>query len=149
MRDSNYLGEGGILARCNGVRKTGPNRWIGKWRDEKTPSLSIRITDDGKILLYDFGGFEFSEICEGLGIHPIQLIPESLRNNRTYSPAERQGHDAQAALNGIYGAAIVTRICAHKMFDGLALDPPDHHALRKASHDIDNAYKAVRGGRHD
>jgi hypothetical protein len=148
MSDFAYLGEVGILTRCTSVRKTGPNQWVGKWRDERTPSLSIKITDDGKILLHDFGGFEFSEICDGLGIHPIQLIPESLRNNRTHSPAERRGHDAQAALNSIHAAAIVTRICANRLADGHILDKADHDHLRRAAHDIDRALIGTKGARH-
>lgn len=151
MTDYSYIPIESLVARLDGVKRTAANKWVAKspTRNERTASLGIRLTDDGRILLHDFGGSSFYEICAALVIHPIQLIPPYLRKDqRAHTPAERQGHDAQAALNGIYSAVIVTRICANKMLDGLVLDLPDHHALRKAGHDIDKAYKAVRGVRY-
>jgi len=151
MTNLDFIGIDGLLARLDGVKKTGPNKWIAKspTRNERTASLSIKQTDDGRVLLKDFGGSDAAEVIAALGVSWLQLIPPHLRRDkRAYTPAERQGHDAQAALNGIYGAAIVTRLCANKLADGLPFSDDDRHALRQSQHDIDLAYKAVQGVRH-
>lgn len=148
MTHYDFIGTEGLLSRLDGVKRTGPNRWIAKspTRNERTASLSIKQTDDGRVLLHDFGGSDAAEILAALGISWIQLIPPNLRRDRNaHTPAERQGHDAQAALNAIHQAATITRICANRMADGHPLERPDHHALREASHDITTALNAVRG----
>ncbi|MBD3821175.1 MAG: hypothetical protein IE914_02770, partial [Thiotrichales bacterium] len=117
-QDYEFIGIDGLLSRLDGVRKTGANRWTAKspTRNERTASLSIKQTDDGRVLLHDFGGSDAAEILAALGISWMQLIPPHLRRNkRAYTPAERQGHDAQAALNAIHQAATITRICANRL----------------------------------
>ncbi len=151
MINYDYVSIDGLLGRLDGVKRTAPNKWIAKCptRSERTASLSIRLTDDGRVLLHDFGGDEAADILAALGLDWVQLIPPHLRiDKRAYTPAERQGHDAQAALNGIHSAAIVIRICANRLADGYALAPQDHHALRQAQNDISTALSAVRGVRH-
>lgn len=139
-----------FLGRLDGVKKTGPGKWIAKspTRNERTASLSIRQTDEGRILLHDFGGSDAAEILAALGLNWVQLIPPHLRTNRSYSPAERQGHDARAALNTISMAASLTRICANRLADGRALAKDDRDQLRRAAHEIETALRAVQGVRH-
>ncbi len=149
--DHEFIGIEGLLARLVGVKRTAPNKWVAKspTRNERTASLSIRQTDDGRILIHDFGGSDAGEILAALGISWLQLIPPHLRRDkRAFTPAERQGHNAQAALNAIHNAAIVTRICANQMADGIQLTRPDYHALRRASHDIETAFISVKGANH-
>jgi hypothetical protein len=149
--DHEYIGIDGLLSRLDGVKRTAPNKWIAKspTRNERTASLSIRLTDDGRVLLHDFGGSDAGEILAALGMSWLELIPPHLRRDkRAITPAERQGHNAQAALNAIYGAAIITRLCANKLADGEQLTRPDHHALRQAQHDIKTAFDSVRGVPH-
>ncbi|MDD4966998.1 hypothetical protein [Halothiobacillus sp.] len=148
MNDHDYVSIDDLLSRLDGVRKTGPGKWTAKspTRNERTASLSIKQTDDGRILLHDFGGSEAADILAALGLNWVQLIPPHLRRDRhACSPAERQGHDAMAALNAMHTAALIVRICANRMADGHPLEVADHHALRQAQHDITTALNAVRG----
>ncbi|MDD3577164.1 MAG: hypothetical protein PHT38_09800 [Halothiobacillus sp.] len=151
MNDHDYVSIDDLLSRLDGVRKTGPGKWVAKCptRNERTASLSIKQTDDGRILLHDFGGSEAADILAALGLNWIQLVPPHLRRDkRAHTSAERQGHDAQAALNAIHTAAIITRVCANRMADGQRLADADRHALRRAVQTIDRAYQAARGARH-
>lgn len=150
-QDYEFIGIEGLLSRLDGVRKTGAGKWVAKCptRKERTASLSIKQTDDGRILFHDFGGSDAAEILAALGLNWVQLIPPHLRRDRhAYTPAERQGHDAMAALNAIHTAALITRICANKLADGQPLTDADRHALRQSQHDIEQASNAVRGVRH-
>lgn len=151
MNDHDYVSIDDLLSRLDGVRKTGTGKWTAKspTRAERTASLSIRLTEDGRVLLHDFGGSDAADILAALGLNWVQLIPPHLRRDRhACSPAERQGHDAQAALNAIHQAATITRICANRMADGQPLADADRHALRQAVHTIDRAYQAARGARN-
>ncbi|HUX81257.1 MAG TPA: hypothetical protein VMV35_00310 [Halothiobacillus sp.] len=150
MTDFSYVPIDSFLACLDGVKRTGQGKWIAKspTRNERTASLSIRLTDDGRVLLHDFGGSDAAEILAALGLNWVQLIPPHLRTNRSYSPAERQGHDARAALNTISMAASLTRICANRLADGRPLAKDDRDQLRRASHDIETALRAVQGVRH-
>lgn len=151
MTDCSFIGIDGLLSRLDGVRKTGTGKWTAKspTRNERTASLSIRLTDDGRVLLHDFGGSDAAEILAALGLNWVQLIPPHLRRDkRAYTPAERQGHDAMAALNAMHTAALIVRICANKLAEGQPLADADRHALRQSQHDIEQAFNAVRGARY-
>lgn len=43
--------------------------------NDNRPSLSIKEGDDGRILLYCFGGCSVQEICSALGVHVRDLFP--------------------------------------------------------------------------
>lgn len=69
-----------LLDRLDKVISTGPNRWIATCpaHQDKTPSLSIREAEDGKILLHDFGGCDTSSVLSALGLNLSDLFPEKL-----------------------------------------------------------------------
>src|SRR5690554_7571094 len=61
---------GELISRLDGVRETGPGRWIARCpaHEDRRPSLSVRETDDGTILLHDFGGCSALEVVESIGL---------------------------------------------------------------------------------
>jgi len=65
-----------VLERLDGVRQT-PTGWAARCpaHDDRSPSLSIRIGERGRVLLYDFRGCTFSEITQALGLTPKDLAP--------------------------------------------------------------------------
>ncbi len=66
-----------LLVRLDGVRSTGHDRWIARCsaHDDKRPSLSIRETDDGKVLAYCFGGCSILAVASAVGISVADLFP--------------------------------------------------------------------------
>jgi len=69
-----------LLDRLNAVRQRGDGRWSAECpaHRDKTPSLSIRELDDGRILLHCFGGCDVHAITAALGIELSDLFPERL-----------------------------------------------------------------------
>jgi hypothetical protein len=53
-----------LLSRLDGVRQTGPDRWIARCpaHDDGRASLSLRELDDGRVLLHDFAGCAVEEV---------------------------------------------------------------------------------------
>jgi hypothetical protein len=69
-----------LLSRLERVRKTGPDRWLAccPAHPDRTPSLSIRELDDGRVLLHDFGGCETGDVLAAVGLTVASLFPQRL-----------------------------------------------------------------------
>lgn len=67
-----------ILGKLDGVRPTGPGRWVAKCpaHMDKSPSLSVREMDDGRVLLNDFGGCDTDDVLEALELPFTVLFPK-------------------------------------------------------------------------
>ena len=67
-----------LLSRLDGVRRTGTGRWLARCpaHDDKSPSLSVREMDDGRILLHDFAGCSVEEILGAVGLTFEAVFPE-------------------------------------------------------------------------
>jgi hypothetical protein len=68
-----------LLDRLQGVRSTGPGRWIARCpaHEDRRPSLSIRELDDGRVLLHDFGGCGTDAVLAAVGVEMSALFPPS------------------------------------------------------------------------
>ena len=66
-----------LLSRLDRVKRTGPGKWIASCptREDRSPSLAIRETDDGRVLLHDFGGDSVEAILAAVGMSFADLYP--------------------------------------------------------------------------
>lgn len=79
-----------LLGRLEGVIQVDHTRWRAHCPSHEStmPSLSIRVSDSGKILLNDFsGGCDIVEICAAIGLRVRDLIPDS----RPYLRPDQRG----------------------------------------------------------
>lgn len=76
-----------VLSRLDGVKATGRGKWMARTptREDKTPSLSIRELDDGRVLLKDFGGDDTAAVLAAIGLTFADLYPGS-----EHRPARRE-----------------------------------------------------------
>ena len=57
----------------------------GKWQaccpahNDKSPSLGVKLTDDGKILIHCFGGCAVAEIVAAVGLELSDLMPANAK----------------------------------------------------------------------
>lgn len=84
-----------LLSRLDRVRRTGKNRWIARCpaHADRSPSLSVRELDDGRLLLHDFGGCEIESVLVALGLEFDALFPErpiehAPRERRPFLPSD-------------------------------------------------------------
>jgi hypothetical protein len=70
-----------ILARLERVRQRAPSQWSASCpaHSDKSPSLSIRETPDGRVLMHCFGGCTADEICGAIGLELTALFPPKPR----------------------------------------------------------------------
>ena len=75
-----------ILDRLERVKQTAPGRWLARCpaHEDRSPSLSIRELEDGRVLLHDFGGCDTQAVLDAIGVDMEALFPERL-------PAVRSG----------------------------------------------------------
>lgn len=66
-----------LLSRLEGVRSRGPGSWIARCpaHPDRSPSLSIRETSDGTVLLKCFSGCGAADIVAAVGLSLGDLFP--------------------------------------------------------------------------
>lgn len=69
-----------VLDRLQRVKQTAPDRWIASCpaHEDRSPSLSVRETGDGRVLVHDFGGCDTSAVLAALGLTMSDLFDEPL-----------------------------------------------------------------------
>lgn len=85
-----------VLSRLQGVRQTGEGRWVALCpaHDDAHPSLAVRETPEGKVLLRCWAGCPTSAVLAALGLSWSNLFPDPLpgrgRGARWLTRAERE-----------------------------------------------------------
>jgi hypothetical protein len=89
-----------IIDRLDGVRQTAPSRWIARCpaHEDRSPSLSVRELDDGRVLIHDFGGCETRDVLFAIGLGFIDLFDKQLAH---HFPPVRGGLSARELLRVI------------------------------------------------
>ncbi len=120
-----------ILNGCEGVRKTGEGRWIARCptRPDKHPSLAIRLLDDGRILLHDFGGDPVSDILHALGMNYGDLFPTAASS---HLPKQKRPFIAGDVLRCLALDSLIVLQCANAIRRGDKLTDADHASLLAA-----------------
>src|ERR1700679_3905360 len=79
-----------ILDRLSRVKPMGPGRWIASCpaHEDRSPSLSVRELDDGRALLYDFGGCGTDDVLAAVNLTMADVFERPL-GHRTRSSQSR------------------------------------------------------------
>lgn len=67
-----------VLARFEKLRQTGPDRYLAPCpgHQDRSPSLSIRVLEDGRVLLHCFAGCGVEDIVGAIGLTVGDLFPD-------------------------------------------------------------------------
>jgi hypothetical protein len=128
-----------LLDRLELVRETGPGRWIARCpsHEDRSPSLSIRETDDGTVLIHDFGGCHALDIVQAVGLELSDLFPN--KNHR--APSKRRIPAADKLLAIDHEITVATLILS-RAIDGRAITESDWQRLAQARARIGSARHA-------
>ena len=74
-----------ILDRLEGVRLTGDGKWIARCpaHEDRSPSLSVRECDDGRVLVHCFPGCQVGDVTAAIGLRVCDLFPPENPSERT------------------------------------------------------------------
>lgn len=139
-----------FLLRLDRVRKVAPDRWVARCpaHEDDSPSLSIRLVDDGRILVHDFGlQCEVGDICAALGLSVMELRGDW---SRPYMRPEERGTNTTGArasdfLTRLDDEARVVRLIALRLTGtGEPLRENERQRLNKAVRFIGDLRATIR-----
>lgn len=128
-----------ILISClDKVKPTGKNRWQARCpaHADKGPSLSIRETDDGTVLVKCFAGCSVHEIVRAVGLELSDLFPPRAAS---HGKSERRPFPATDALRAVAFEALVVCAASAAMATGEPLSVVDRERLLQAGERIQGA----------
>ena len=133
-----------LLNRLQKVKRNGKDKWMAccPAHEDKTPSMSVKVADDGRILVHDFGGCSVFDICGAIGVEVKDLFPPS-RDHGWRSEEKRLvgaiRFTAMDALRGLSHEGAILAIMAADMAEGRVLAPKDRERLAVACDRISTA----------
>lgn len=114
-----------LLDRLDKVRGRGPGQWSARCpaHDDKGPSLSVKETPDGRVLLHCFAGCEVSDVIGGLGLDVSELFPP--RESHGAPLRRRRLLTAGQALDLLHDEAQLIALCGSNIAHGVELTDDD------------------------
>lgn len=124
-----------LLSRLEAVRETGANRWIAKCpaHDDRSPSLSIRETADGTVLLRCFTGCAAVDVVRSVGLELRDLFPRQAdHRGRPLPKRKRSFLDTRAALLSVRHELLVAVIALSDIRAGKMPNQTDLPSIERA-----------------
>ncbi len=119
-----------FVSRLEGVRSSGRRTWTSKCpaHDDRSPSLSVREKDDGRILIRCFAGCEAQAIVESLGLTFSDLYPDKPISHRERGVR----HNPRDLLQLVRREVNIVVLAAEDLKNGKPLSDDDHSRLLAA-----------------
>ena len=113
------------------VRKTGTGKWTAccPAHDDKGPSLSIKETDDGRILIHCFAGCAANDVLGAMGLSLTDLFPEPLGSFGPVPGYLRPSMPLRAAADRLFRDGLGVAIISANMNDFGEISDEDRDLL--------------------
>jgi CHC2 zinc finger len=111
-----------VLDRLIGAKQSGPGRWMAKCpaHEDRSPSFSIRETEDGRVLLHCFAGCANGDVLANLGLRMSDLFDKPLTH---HLPPIRGGFSARELLElSSHEATVVALLASDAQIRTLTAD---------------------------
>ena len=134
-----------LLSRLDRVREHAHGRWTARCpaHGDRNPSLSIRETADGTILIRCFAGCCASEVMAAVGLSLRDLFPEGRGDHIPPIRDRKHQHAAREALKTLHREVLIVAIAGETLAAGTSLDEADRNRLWEAIHRIRQVAEAV------
>ena len=128
-----------LLSRLEKVRQTASGEWVAccPAHDDRSPSLSVKDSGDGRILVHCFAGCEVLAVLAMVGLKLSDLMPES-----RLGPVEglkRLPFNPRTVLEAIGFNATAIAIAANDIAYGKRISPSDADMLADMAREIHEA----------
>lgn len=131
-----------LLARLDRVKRSGRDSWMAccPAHADRSASLSIRETEDGRILVHCFAGCSVHEVLGSVGLSMDDLFPSRPEN---HSRPERRPFPAADVLRAIGFEALVVAAAGVSLLAGQPFSDVDRVRLILAVSRIQAALTAA------
>lgn len=135
-----------ILNASRKVKKTGPASWICccTGHEDRTPSMTVRELDDGRVLVHCFGGCSVEQILSGAGLTFDALFPDKPAGD-DFKPASRRSFPAADVLAAVADDAFHVAVFVANMANGVKVEVSDYEAMLQAACRIQEARRLALG----
>ena len=132
-----------LVSKLKKVKKTGQGRWLAccPAHLDKSPSLAIKLTDDGKILMYCFAGCGIDEIVGAMGLTLADLMPDNPEYKKTSNPPKFSKFEL---FDRISFESVILLVAIRQLQSGKILTDTDLERVLKAENTIDNIVRECR-----
>lgn len=134
-----------ILDRLDKVKENGLGRWLAccPAHQDRSPSLAVRETSDGTILMKCFAGCPTGGVLAAIGLELKDLFPQ--RDNDAYTASKRPGERwvPRDVLAAVAREAVITLMAAEATHRGDRLSRVDLDRLAVAAGRLRSAAKEV------
>jgi hypothetical protein len=133
-----------LLGRLDAVRQTALDRWQARCpsHDDRHPSLSVRETGDGTVLVKCWTGCPVGDVLAAVGLELRDLFSQRLDHHRAPLP-RGQRFVPREALAALVHEICAVQIAASDLARGGALDDARRERLRLAAARLSAAAEAV------
>ena len=124
------MGADRLLSSLQKVRASGPDRWSAccPAHDDRSPSLSVKLADDGRVLVHCFAGCTAREVVEAVGMRMGDLFREKGFDHQVFMRSQKAKKEAERAVLD----ALIVRIAQNDVAAGKTLSEGHHREVREA-----------------
>lgn len=133
-----------ILSRLHRVKKTGRGSWLAccPAHNDRSPSMTLRECDDGRILAHCFGGCSIAEIVASVGLGWDEWFPEKPQEN---AKPYRRPFPSADVLEAVASDSALIAVTVANMANGEKITPEDYLAMLNAAGRIAEARRIAIG----
>lgn len=132
-----------ILSRLEKVQPKGQGKWMAccSGHEDRSPSLSLKATDDDRILIHCFAGCSVQEIIEPLGLTLADLMPDNPVYKKGSKPPKFNKYEL---FDRIAEESTILLIAIQQLQTGTPLNEADMKRVLQAESTIDDIAREVR-----
>lgn len=132
-----------LLQHLDKVKRTGAHTYHARCpaHDDRGPSLTVRDTEDGRILVHCFAGCDVQDVLAAVGLTFSDLFPPRVLDQRM--PPQRRPFPAADVLRAIGFEALVICAAAAAILAGEPFSEIDRERLILAASRIQAAMTAA------
>ncbi|MDP2098626.1 MAG: CHC2 zinc finger domain-containing protein [Methylobacter sp.] len=132
-----------VLSKLDKVKANGSGKWLARCpaHEDKSPSLAIKQTEDGKILIHCFVGCHVSEVVGAVGLELSDLMPDNPAYKKGAKPPRFNKYEL---FNRVTYEATILSLAIRQLQGGGVLSPADCQRVKQAEYTINNIAKECR-----
>lgn len=133
-----------FISRLEKCKRTGNGTWLAccPAHEDRSPSMSVREVEDGRVLVHCFAGCGVDAILGAVGLEFDALFPPKPIDN---SPKVRRPYPAADVLEALAGEAQLVALAACNIGNGCDLTESDKARLLVAQARIEEARRLALG----
>lgn len=130
-----------LLSQLEAVKRTGDGRWIARCpaHADRHPSLSVKETPEGVVLVKCWAGCSVGEVVAAAGLEMTALFPEKTIVD---GKPERRPFPAADILRAVSFETMIVALAAAQLAKGVRLSGTDLERLQLASSRLQAAAEA-------